>query len=239
MGVVSIWRAAGSLAVRRPFLFLAISVALAATDVLLWRMGLFDAPAARPGGGAMAAFVAIKLALLCTWALAALRLAEAPDLPLGATLSLDGRQVRWLAGALSIFPLLLALRLVLTKLAALALPEPRTALIAGLALYLLLSLALLVRLLPGWVGALLGDRKATLPWSWRATRGHVLASAALVVTAIAPPIALHVGLNLFWLAEAPPPRLLSLVADGALMALAVLVAMASYRALWLRAKAAP
>lgn len=234
MTLVSIWRAAIALATRRPFLFLIVSLLLAGTDVMLWRMGVYDGAKAPAGAGA--AFLIAKLAILLVWALLALRLVDGPGRSAGAALRLDRRQLGWLAGTLLALPLLFGLRLALTRLAALAL-QPRPALIAGLILYLAISLTLLVRLLPAWIGVLLGDDEATLGWSWRATRGRVVSSVLLVILAIAPAAALHVGLNLFWLADAPAIRAGMLLADGAVMALLVGIAVASYRALYLRAKA--
>ena len=164
---------------------------------------------------------------------------EEPGRPLATALRVDGRQLRWLDGRLLALPPLFLLRLALTRLAGLALPDPRTALVAGMILYLLLSLARIVRLLPALIGVLLGDREAGLGWSWRATRDRTIGSVALILFALAPLLGLHVGINLFWLAEAPIVRLVLLVTDGPVMALVMMVAMASYRALWLRAKAAP
>jgi hypothetical protein len=237
MNLGSVWRTGIALPVRRPLLFLLVSLLLAGTDLMLWRLGIYDG--ASPAGGDVATVLAIKLALLFLWALAALRMADAPERPVGDALRVDKRQALWLAGTLLALALLFGLRLALTKLATLALPAPRTALVVGLLLYLIVSLLLLVRALPGWAGALLGDREAALGWSWRATRGRVAGSTAIVLLAILPPLALHVGLNLFWLAELPSLRLALLLADGAVMALTVAIAMASYRCLWLRAKAAP
>lgn len=234
MALLSIWRAAVALPARRPFLFLIVSLLLAGTDVMLWRMGVYDG--AKASGGAGAAFLIAKLAILLVWALLALRLVDGPDRSIGAALRLDRRQWGWLVATLFALFLLLGLRLALTRLAGLAL-APRAALIAGLILYLAISLTLLVRLLPAWIGVLLGDHEASLGWSWRATRGKAAGSVLLVILAIAPAAALHVGLNLFWLAGAPAVRAIMLLVDGAVMALLVAIAVTSYRALYLRAKA--
>ena len=136
---------------------------------MLWRMGVYDG--ARAPAGASAAFLIAKLAILLVWALLALRLVDSPDRSIGSALRLDRRQLGWLAGTLPALALLFGLRLALTRLAGLAL-EARAALIAGLVLYLLIALTLLVRLLPAWVGVLLGDAAASLGWSWRATKGR-------------------------------------------------------------------
>ena len=234
MTLLSIWRAAIALPARRPFLFLIVSLLLAGTDLMLWRMGVYDG--AKAPAGAVAAFLIAKLAILLSWALLALRLVDGPDRSIGAALRLDRRQLGWLAGTLPALALLFGLRLALTRLAGLAL-EPKPALIAGLVLYLLIALTLLVRLLPAWVGVLLGDDAASLGWSWRAMKGRVIGSVLLIILAIAPAAALHIGLNLFWLAQAPAVRAATLLIDGAVMALLVAIAMASYRALYLRAKA--
>jgi hypothetical protein len=230
---LSIWRTAMALPFRRPFLFLFVSLLLAGTDIMLWRMGVYDG--ARAPAGANAAFLIAKVAILLVWALLSLRLVDGPDRLIGAALRLNRRQLGWLAGTLPALALLFGLRLALTRLAALAL-APRAALIVGLILYLAISLTLLVRLLPAWIGVLLGDDEASIGWSWRATRGRVASLVLLVILAIAPIAALHIGLNLFWLAEAPAVRAATLLADGAVMALFVAIAMASYRALYLRAK---
>jgi hypothetical protein len=223
-----------ALPLRRPLLFLIVSLLLAGTDVLLWRMGVYAG--ARASAGASAAFVIAKLGILLVWALLGLRLMDSPEASLGAALRLSRRQLGWLAATLLALPLLFGLRLALTQLAGLAL-EPRTALIAALVLYLAISLILLVRLLPAWIGVLLGDNGASLGWSWRATKGAVTPSVLLVITAIAPAAALHIALNLFWLADAPAFRAATLLVDGVVMALLVAIAMAAYRALYLRAKA--
>ena len=234
MTLLSIWRAAIALPARRPFLFLVVSLLLAGTDLMLWRMGIYDGAKAPAGTGV--AFLIAKLAILLSWALLALRLVDGPDRSIGAALRLDRRQLGWLAGTLPALALLFGLRLALTRLAGLAL-EPRTALIAALVLYLVISLILLVRLLPAWIGVLLGDNGASLGWSWRATKGAVTPSVLLVITAIAPAAALHIALNLSWLADAPAFRAATLLVDGVVMALLVAIAMAAYRALYLRAKA--
>jgi hypothetical protein len=238
MNTLAIWRAAAGLAARRPFLFLFASLLLAGTDLILWRMGVYDGGAARANAGAKAAFLAGKLVVLLVWALLALRLAQAPVAPLREALRLDRRQAGWIAGMLLLLPFLFALRVALTRLAALVIPDPDRALIAALILYLAVSLALLVRLLPAWIGVLLGDREASLAWSWRATQKRVAGSVLLVIAAIAPAAALHIGLNMFWMARAPFLRVAALLADGAAMALLMAIAMASYRALYLRAKRA-
>lgn len=234
MTLLSIWRAAFALPARRPLLFLIVSLLLAGTDVMLWRMGVYDG--AKASGGASAAFLIAKLAILLVWALLALRLVDAPGRSIGAALRLDRRQLAWLVVTLLALPLLFGLRLALTRLAGLAL-APRATLIAGLVLYLVISLTLLVRLLPAWIGMLLEDQEASLGWAWRETRGKVTGSVLLVILAIAPVAALHIGLNLFWLAEAPAVRAMTLLVDGLVMALLVAIAVTSYRALYVRAKA--
>jgi hypothetical protein len=234
MTVLSIWGAAIVLPLRRPLVFLIVSLLLAGTDLMLWRMGVYDG--ARAPAGAGAAFMIAKLAILLVWALLGLRLVDRPDRPIGSALHLDRRQLGWIAATLPALAVLFGLRLALTRLAGLAF-ESRTALIAGLILYLAISLALLVRLLPAWIGVLLGDREASLGWSWRAMKGRVVSSVLLVILAIAPAAALHIGLNLFWLTDATAVRAAMLLADGAVMALFLTIAMASYRALYLRAKA--
>jgi hypothetical protein len=234
MTPLAAWRQAFALAARRPLLFLPVSLALAGTDLLLWSTGVLDG--ARPSSAAGAAFLIAKLAILLGWALLALRLLDAPDRAIGIALRLDRRQLGWLAGTLPVLLLLLGLRLTLTGLAALALP-PRPALIASLAVYLVVSMILLVRLLPALIGVLLGDRVASLGRSWRATRGWVFRAVAFLLMVMVPPLALHVGLTLVSTAQGGAIRAAILLADGAVMALALAVAMAGYRALWLRAKA--
>ena len=233
MTLLSIWRTAIALPRRRPLLFLIVSLLLAGTDLMLWRMGVYDGAKAPAGAGA--AFLIAKLAILLVWALLALRLVDRPGRSIGLALRLERRQLGWLAGTLPALTLLFGLRLALTRLAGLVL-EPRAALVAGLVLYLAISLTLLVRLLPAWIGVLLGDDEASLGWSWRATKGRVIGSVLLVILAIAPAAALHIGLNLFWLAQAPTVRAATLLVDGAVMALLVTIAITSYRALYLRAK---
>jgi hypothetical protein len=237
MSPAAIWRAVARMAAHRPLLFLLVSLLLAGTDLMLWLMGVYDGGAAQAGAGARAAFLAAKLLVLLVWALLTLRLAQAPDAPVGEALRLDRRQAGWIAGVLLLLPFLFGLRIALTRLAGLAIPDSRMALVAALILYLAVSLALLVRLLPAWIGVLLGDRAASLAWSWRATKGQVVRSVLLVIAAIAPAAALHIGLNLFWMANAPVLRAALLLADGAAMALLMAIAMAGYRALYLRAKA--
>jgi hypothetical protein len=236
MNPIAIWRVALMATARRPLLFLLFSLLLAGTDLMLWRMGAYDGGAMQAGAGARAAFLGGKLIVLLVWALLALRLAQAPDAPLGKALRLDRRQAGWIAGLLLLLPFLFGLRVALTRLAGLAIPDSRTALITALILYLAVSLALLVRLLPAWIGVLLGDRGASFGWSWRATKGKVIRSVLLVVAAITPAAALHIGLNLFWMANAPLLRAALLLADGGVMALLMAIAMASYRALYLRAR---
>ncbi|HEV7659233.1 MAG TPA: hypothetical protein VGO55_05245 [Allosphingosinicella sp.] len=236
MSPAAIWRAVAGMAAHRPLLFFLVSLLLAGTNLMLWRMGAYDGGAAQAGAGARIAFLAAKLVVLLVWALLALRLVQTPDAPAGEALRLDRRQAGWIAGVLLLLPFLFGLRIALTRLAGLAVPDPRMALIAALILYLAVSLALLVRLLPAWIGVLLGDRAASLAWSWRATKGYVVRSVLLVMAAIAPAAALHIGLNLFWMANAPLLRAALLLADGGAMALLMAIAMASYRALYLRAK---
>ena len=66
--------------------------------------------------------------------------------------------------------------------------------------------------------------------------GTLIGSVLLVILAIAPAAALHVVLNLFWLAQARAVRAATLLFDGVAMALLLAIAMASSRALYLRAK---
>jgi hypothetical protein len=239
MNPAAIWRAALGVAARRPLLFLIAGLLLAGTDLMLWAMGVYDGAGAQAGAGAKAGFLLVKVGVLLVWGLLALRLAGEPGLPLASALRLDRRQLGWIAGMLPALALLFALRIALTRLAQLLLPDPRAALIAGLILYLPVSLALLVGLLPAWIGVLLGDDEASFGWSWRAMRGQVIRSVLIVILAIAPVAAVHVGLNLLPMAGTPMLRAASLLADGLVMALFMAIAAASYRALWLRAKAAP
>jgi hypothetical protein len=236
MNHVSIWRDALVLPLRHPLPFLAVSLLLWGTDIMLWRMGVYAGVGMSAGGGS--AYLIVKVAILLVWALLVLRLMDAPGRSIGGALRLDRRQVGWLAGTLLVLSLLFGLRLALTRLAGLAF-ETGTALIAGLILYLPIALFLLVRLLPALIGALLGDRAASLGWSWRATAGRVLDAVLLVLLALAPLLVLHVGLNLLPMTQASASRVALLLIDGAAMALLIATAMASYRALYLRAKAAP
>lgn len=236
MSPLSIWRDQAALVARRPCLFLLVSLALAGTDLLLWRIGVYDGMQATTE--ASRGFLLAKLAILLGWALLALRLVGAPERPIGSALRLDRRQLGWLAGALLALPLLFGLRFALTKLAGLGL-APRAALLAGLILYLVISLILLVRLFPALIGTLLGDRTVSLRWSWRATGGRVPSAVLLVLLALAPLLALHVGLNLMSMTQGAALRATLLLADGAVMALLMATAMAAYRTLYLMAKAAP
>ena len=239
MDAPAIWRAALSVAARRPLLFLIAGLLLAGTDLMLLAMGVYDGAGAQASAGAKAGFLLVKIGVLLVWGLLVLRLAGQPDLSLAGALRLNRRQTGWIAIMLPALALLFALRIALTRLAQLLLPDPRAALIAGLVLYLPVSLALLVRLLPAWIGVLLGDEQATLSWSWQAMRGQVIRAGLIVILAIAPVAAIHVGLNLFPMGGARALRVAALLADGVVMALFIAVAAASYRCLWLRAKAAP
>ena len=236
MNPLPVWRQIATFAARCPALFLLASLALAATDLLLWRLGLYDGE--RPPGGPAAAVLLAKVAILPLWALLALRLLDDPGKRPGEALRLDGRQFKWLAGTLLLLPLLFGLRLALTRLAGLV-AAPPAALIAGMVLYLILSLILLVRLLPALIGVLIGDQVASLAWSWRATSGRALASVVFILAVLAPLVALHVGFNLGALRQAATARAVLLILDGAAMALLMASAMAGYRALYLKAKAAP
>jgi hypothetical protein len=236
MNPFPIWRQQAVLIARHPSLLLLVSLALTGTDLLLWGIGAYDG--GKTPAGASVAFLIVKLAILLGWALLSLRLLDASDRSISSGLGLDRRQLRWLAATLVALPLLFGLRLALTMLAGLVLP-PRAALVAGLIFYFVISLVLLLRLLPALIGVLLGDRAASVGWSWRATKGRTASAVALVLLALAPLLALHVGLNLLAMAQAAATRLTLLLADGAAMTLLMAVAMACYRALYLRAKAAP
>ena len=240
--IASVWRRAGTAAAQRLPLFLAASLALAGTNVMLWTMGVYDgASRAEIGGGALAAFLLVKVVILLGWALASIRLAHDPERAAGELLKIDRRQAGWIAGMLLLLPVMLGLRIVLTQAAGAVLgplgADPKATLAAGLVLYLVLSLFVLVRILPGWAGVLIGDREAGLGWSWAATRGSVLRSIGLVLAAVVPMGAVHFGNNLLWVPDVPALRAATLLADGAIMALYVLVAASAYVTLYHRAKA--
>jgi hypothetical protein len=214
---------------------------LAGTDAMLWDMGVYDGAArAEVGTGALAGFLVAKLLVLLVWGLAALRLVDDPARSLGSALKIDRRQAGWIAGMLLLLPLLAALRMTLTRLAEAVLAplgaDPKAPIIVGAVLYLCVSLSLLARILPGWAGVLIGDRQAGLAWSWRASRGAVLRSVALLMLAIAPAAILHFGINLFWLSGNPLLRAVTLLADGAIIAFFVTIAAAGYATLYYRAR---
>jgi hypothetical protein len=236
MNPLSVWRDQAALVARHPSLVLLVSLALAGTNLLFWRLGGYDGVRTTPG--ATAAFLLAKVAILLAWALLALRLVDMPERSIGSALRLDRQQLGWLAGTLLALPPLYGLRVTLTKLAGLGLIPP-AALAVGLILYLIISLILLVRLFPALIGVLLGDRAVSLGWSWRATAGRVLSAVGFVLLALAPLLALHAGLNLLSMTRAPALRATLLLADGAVMALLMATAMTGYRALYVRAKAAP
>ena len=242
-GLLSVWRSAWSAILRRPLPFLAASLALSGTNVMLWRMGVYEGAArGETGGAALASFLLTKLIVLLAWGLAAMRLVDDPRLPAAKLLRIDRRQAAWLGGMLLMLPLLLTLRISIAKAVGALLapfaPDPRAAAATALLLYLAASLGLLVRILPGWAGVMIGDREAGLAWSWRASRGQALRSIGLLFAALLPAGAVHFGNNLLWLSKLPALRAATLLADGAIMALYVAIAAAAYVSLHRRAKAA-
>lgn len=241
-GILSVWRRATDAALRRLPLFLAASLALAATNLMLWTMGVYDGLKREEiAGGALVAFLLVKLVLLFAWALASIRLAHDPERPAGTLLRISRRQAGWIGGMLLLVPAMLGLRVALTRAVGAVLEpfgaDPKAALAVGAVLYLVLALIVLVQILPAWAGVLVGDREVGLGWSWRATRGSALRSLGLMLGALLPMGAVHFGNNLLWLSDVAAVRAVMLLADGAIMALYVMVAGAAYVTLYERAKA--
>jgi len=228
-----IWFGAARVACRRPLLAACFAALLAATNMLQWRLGVFDGATARdiaPAG--LALFLGSKLAVVLALSLAGLRLAADAAMPLRRAIALDRRQVRWLLGTLAFIPLALLLRIavqaavgsVLTPLGA-----GRAAVTAvTLGLYMLLIFTLYARINPGWTGVMLGDRDAGLRWSWAATRGRAVGLVALFLAALVPPLAIHFAANFALLGDAVLQRAIVLTLDGAVMLMFTLVATGAY-----------
>jgi hypothetical protein len=234
------WGRAAQVVVARPLPFAIAALMLAATDFLLWQIGAFDGvKAGDPDRGLLALFLVGKLLIILAWLLSSFRLAADPATP--SLLRLSKRQGLWIMCLFLIMPLALAARMVLTKGAGLALaplaPDPRTISLLGIALYLMAFMYFQMRLFPGLVGVLLGDKEASLRWSWRAMKGRVLASVAVIIGTMLPLFAIHFGNSVYWLPEGATARAIVLLFDGAIMAFLMLSSSAAYVSIYRGAKA--
>jgi hypothetical protein len=214
---------------------------LTGTDLLQWRIGLFDGVTGASADRGLLAFLLVsKLTITLAWLLVTVRLAHDPAT--FSLLRLTRRQLLWLGGLLLILPVALAVRLVLQKVLGALLaplePDPRTVMLAGVLAYLAMFMWLQVRFIPALIGVLLGNAEAGLGWSWRRTRGLVLSFIATLLLALLPLFALHFGNSLIWTPEAPVLRLAVLLFDGAVMAALILVGSGAYVSLYRSAKAA-
>lgn len=234
--VVSIWRTAANVVRRRPLPFALAAAGLAATDLMLWRVGMLDAATRAGADRAMVlTFVFTKLVILLAWLLASLRLADDPQRT--GLLGLNRRQLGWLAALFLLLPVLLGVRFLLVRAATPLSPDPLVGLLVGTAVYMAIVVGVQVKLMPALTGVLLGDAGATLAWSWRATSGLVLSFIAALWIGIAPLFILHVGNSLVWLPADTVARLIVLLFDGAVMAALVLVSAAAYVWLYRAARA--
>ncbi len=229
------WGGGAAIVRGRPVPFLVATALLIGTDMLQWRIGLFDGvPASQADKGLLAAFLVGKLVVSLGWVLAGLRLAH--DVATPRLLALSKRQLLWIGGFFLLMPVALVARTVLTQaLMPLGL-DPRATLLLGILAYLALFLYLQVRLMPAFVGVLLGDPDASLGWSWRATRGLALPFIVALILSAAPLFTLHFGNSLIWLPEAFAARVLVLAFDGAVMAALLLVSSSAYAGLYGRAE---
>ncbi len=233
------WAMAAATIAGRPLPFVTAAALLTATDLLAWKLGMFDgARSAEADRGLLIAFIVSKLLIIVGWLLTSVRLAFDPADP--RPLRLGRRQISWLGGLLLVMPVALLARFIIQKLVGTLLapigPDPRTVLLLSVLTYLAAFLYLQLRLMPSLIGGLLRDREAGLGWSWRGTRGIAGRFVAIILLAMLPLFVLHFGNSLVWLPSAAGPRFLVLTFDGAVMAALLLTASASYVALYRAAK---